>query len=236
MPREAKGHIFMVMVEQKCMKKELDYFYIGKAYGGNQDWFLDFMMHIGGCAAVTACDSSIYLARSLDKDSFYPFNAHALTKKDYILFSKIMKPYLSPRAGGIDRLEIYIDGYSDYLRDREISELRMEAFDGNQSLERGWETVKEQIFQGMPIPYLLLRHQDSALKDFVWHWFLLTGFYESEKIKLVKAVSYGEWQWLNFENLWNTGKEPKGGMILYHWEPQAASANREFVNRKLTKS
>ena len=43
------------------MKKELDYFRIGNSYGGNQDWFLDFMMKIGGCAALTACDSCIYL-------------------------------------------------------------------------------------------------------------------------------------------------------------------------------
>lgn len=42
------------------MQKELDYFTIEHSYGGNQDWFWDPMMKIGGCAAVTACDSSIY--------------------------------------------------------------------------------------------------------------------------------------------------------------------------------
>ena len=48
--------------EKSIMKKELEYFYIGKAYGGNQEWFFDAMMRIGGCAAVTACDSCIYLS------------------------------------------------------------------------------------------------------------------------------------------------------------------------------
>ena len=45
------------------MKKELDFFRVGRAYGGNQDWFADPMMRLGGCAAVTACDSSIYFDR-----------------------------------------------------------------------------------------------------------------------------------------------------------------------------
>ena len=44
------------------MEKKLDFFYIGESYGGNQDWCFDHMMQLGGCGAITACDSSIYLA------------------------------------------------------------------------------------------------------------------------------------------------------------------------------
>lgn len=36
------------------MKRELEYFRIGGSWGGNQSWFFDFMMRIGGCGAVTA--------------------------------------------------------------------------------------------------------------------------------------------------------------------------------------
>lgn len=35
------------------MKKELDYFTIEGCYGGNQDWFTNLVMHMGGCAAAT---------------------------------------------------------------------------------------------------------------------------------------------------------------------------------------
>ena len=195
------------------MKRELEYFYIGKSYGGNQDWFLDMMMRIGGCAAVTACDSSIYFARLLKKEAFYPFDMQHLKKQDYKKFSQVMKPYLAPRAGGIDRLDIYIDGYQAYLQDRGIADLTMEPFAGSRPAEQAFAAVKEQIEKEMPLPYLLLRHQDRDLKDFIWHWFLLTGY--DEENRAVKAVSYGEWQWLDFDRLWNTGQEPKGGMILY---------------------
>ena len=43
------------------MKKELQYFKIEEAWGGSQEWFSDRMMRLGGCAAVTACDSCIFL-------------------------------------------------------------------------------------------------------------------------------------------------------------------------------
>lgn len=43
------------------MKQILDYFMIDGEVGGNQDWFRNVVMHIGGCAAATACDCCIYL-------------------------------------------------------------------------------------------------------------------------------------------------------------------------------
>ena len=45
------------------MKKELDYFTIEGCYGGNQDWFTNIVMNVGGCGAGTACVSCIYLAK-----------------------------------------------------------------------------------------------------------------------------------------------------------------------------
>ena len=31
----------------------------------------------------------------------------------------------------------------------------------------------------------------------------------------MKAVTYGEWEWLDLGELWNTGEERKGGLVLY---------------------
>ena len=88
------------------MQKELDYFMIEHSYGGNQEWFWDPMMKIGGCAAVTACDSSIYFDCYKGTEGLYPYEKTALTKKDYVKFGMKMKPYLKPRRTGIDSLDI----------------------------------------------------------------------------------------------------------------------------------
>ena len=86
------------------MKKELDYFRIGQSYGGCQDWFPDFFMRMGGCAAA-ACESCIYSDKYRGIKGLYPYDS--LTKNDYINFAAIMKPYLKPRMSGIDTLEFY---------------------------------------------------------------------------------------------------------------------------------
>ena len=62
------------------MKQILDYFMIDGEVGGNQDWFRNVVMHIGGCAAATACDCCIYFAKYKGKKNLYPFDAENLSK------------------------------------------------------------------------------------------------------------------------------------------------------------
>lgn len=198
------------------MKHELKHFKIGYSYGGNQDWFPTFMMRLGGCGAETACDSSMYFALYKGLSKIAPENAATLSKEDYIRFAYEMKPYLSPRMSGIDRLEIFIDGYAEFLRDRGESKLIMTPFDGNEPFEKARKVVKRQIDEGCPIPTLILNHSNPRFKDYVWHWFLINGYDDSENGFLVKAVTYSSYQWLYFQDLWNTGYQRRGGFVLYH--------------------
>lgn len=197
------------------MKQELKYFYIDGVYGGNQDWFRDYMMKMGGCGAVTACDSCIYFDLYKGTAGLYPYLVDQLTRKDYIRFSKEMKPYLHPRWSGIDTLELYMDGMGKYLSDHGDTSIRMRPFYGTRSVEEAKSVVKDQIDRELPIPCLILKHANPSLKDYEWHWFLLTGYEEFAGTFMVKAVTYGSWQWLDLSALWNTGYRRKGGLVLY---------------------
>lgn len=204
------------------MKKELEHFYIGHSYGGNQDWFRTFMMRIGGCGAETACDSSLYFALHKGIEDIYPFDPSRLTKKDYVDFAHMMEKYLWPRMTGIYRPDIYIDGYSRYLGDRGISSIKMSELPGSEPCGKAAEALMGQIDAGFPVPTLILNHRERTLKDYVWHWFLINGYElpedpaDSEAAGMrVKAVTYSGWQWLDFEKLWDTGYESKGGLVLY---------------------
>lgn len=198
------------------MKHELPHFHIGASYGGNQDWFPTFMMRIGGCGAETACDSSIYLAVHRGLTKIAPANAAALTREDYVRFAYEIKPYLSPRMSGIDRLDIFIDGYNSFLRDRGEARLSMTPFHGSEPLERAREAVIRQIDGGCPIPTLVLNHSDRRLRDYVWHWFLINGYDDAEGSFRVKAVTYSHYRWLSLQDLWDTGHERRGGFVLFH--------------------
>ena len=198
------------------MKKELPHFNIGASYGGNQDWLPTFMMRIGGCGAETACDSSMYFALHRGLSKIAPENYRALGRDEYVDFAYVMKPYLSPRMTGIDRLDIFVDGYSQYLRDMGEDSLSMTEFSGDEPYDSAKSAVIRQIDGGYPIPTLILNHRDKRYEDYVWHWFLINGYDDSANGFLVKTVTYSHYQWLSLKDLWNTGYKRRGGFVLYH--------------------
>lgn len=200
----------------KEMKKELDYFNVDGKYGWDQNDFKDLWMNKGGCACVTACDSFIYMRKYMGKDKLYPYDIDRITSLDYIDFSNSVKPYLSPRITGIDRLEIYVDGVSEFLEDMDEHSITLSEFSGDNSLEDAKNAVKSQIDKELLVPMLVLMHKNPRYRDFSWHWFLLTGYDEEVDKFLVKVVSYGSYRWFDLEELWNTGYRRKGGLILFN--------------------
>ena len=195
------------------MRKELPYFKIGSSYGGNQDWYADAWMRRGGCAAETACELSIYLAKYYGLSALCPFDPEQINQKVYVDFGQQMKPYLRPRFGGIDKLSIYQEGYGQYLADHGVK-LQLEGWEGTNTVARTAEVVRQQIDKGMPIPCLVLKHRAPSMNFYVWHWFMLTGYEYFEDICMVKAVTYGSWNWLDLRTLWQSGYRRKGGLIL----------------------
>lgn len=200
------------------MKKELDYFTIEGEFGWNQDDFKDFWMRKGGCACVTLCDFCIYMKKHRGEKLLYPYDVNHLTKRDFIEFSGGVKPYLRPRWMGVNKLSMYVEGVRDYFGMLGFEGLHVESLEGFEESKKARETVKERIDAGFPIPYLLLLHQNPRFKDYVWHWFILGGYEERDRGLFVKAITYGSYQWLSLEELWDTGNKKKGGMILFSRE------------------
>lgn len=197
------------------MKKELPHFAVGSDYGGSQDWCTELWMNIGGCAAVAACDSSIFFMLHKGRRELYPYALADISRKDYVDFTDIMKPYLYPREGGVDRLDLYTDGFGRFLRDRGENAISMSPWPGEHDLSETKDTVKKQIDDGWLIPVLTLQHMHPSMREYVWHWYLLNGYDEQGERFFVKAVTFGAWQWLDFGVLWNTGFDRKGGLVLY---------------------
>lgn len=182
------------------------------------------MMRIGGCGAETACDSSLYFALNLGIEGIYPFDVHRLSKRDYVDFAHIMEKYLWPRMSGIDRTEIFVDGYAKYLRDRGVDSVSMTTLEGTEPYEAAAEAVIRQIDAGYPVPTLILNHRDRKYADYNWHWFLINGYEVSDdqSTVLVKAVTYSSYEWLDLRRLWNTGHIRRGGLVLFSSEGRPA--------------
>lgn len=195
------------------MTKELDYYRVDGSIGWNQEWFQDWSMYDGGCAAVTACDLCIQLARQKGINALYPYDHKNLTRNDYLAFATKMKPYLHPRWQGIDTLGLYISGLSSYWHEAGVDSIKAEGVSGTVPLREAQKRIREQIDGDMIVPYLMLYHKNRSLNDFQWHWFNLAGYEEFDGEFYVKAVTYGNFYWLNLQELWNTGYRRKGGII-----------------------
>ena len=101
------------------------------------------------------------------------------------------------------------------LADAGVTDLCIEGLEGQTPYEKAEEAVEAQIQAGWPIPCLTLKHKEPAYDDYVWHWYMLTGYKKEAGHFSVKAVTYGGARWLDFRGLWDTGYEKKGGLILY---------------------
>lgn len=200
-------------------KNELQYFTIEGAFGGNQDWFSNIVMNMGGCGAATACDCCIYFAKRMGLEALYPYDPEALTIADYKSFSQIMKPYIRPRVGGVKNPQWFIDGFQQYIAD--VNEAKdaqikidMGVFPGTENAAQARTFIMEQIDRGMPVPCLLLRHQDvKQFKDFTWHWFLIVGYEDLGDDLKIKTATYGEAEIFSLNEMWDTGYEEKGALI-----------------------
>ena len=197
------------------MKVELPYFEIEKSYGGQQIWFPHYMMRLGGCGLVTACDCCIYFELYKNLRGLYPFDAKNISQADYINFSEVMKPYLHPRWHGIYKLQMYVDGFKNFLCDTGENHLEISAWDGHNNFKSTHMILKFQIDSGYPVPCLMLQHTNPTLKKYTWHWFLLTGYEILNDDWKVKVVTYGEARWFNFDFMWDTGFSERGGLIIF---------------------
>ena len=93
-------------------------------------------------------------------------------------------------------------------------DIEIREFSGTMEIEKAVQEIRRQIDNGIVIPYLLLKHKNSNFKFLIWHWFLIVGYEEIDKDFYVKVATYGKFHWLSFQELWATGYNKKGGMII----------------------
>ncbi len=194
--------------------RELDYYNVGDSYGGSQDWFPGFWMHVGGCGALTACDACICLARYRGMRWLYPFDPDEVTREDYLRFGRMMQAHLSPRPTGINKTALFMEGFSNYMATRPGPPAALSSVEGDEDVFAAAAAIKRQIDAGVIVPYLLLRHTDREFSDYNWHWFIVNGYDDSDGGFRIKTATFGQWKWFDFIRMWDTGYDQKGGFVI----------------------
>ena len=74
----------------------------------------------------------------------------------------------------------------------------------------------------------MLRHLNvEKYKDFIWHWFLVVGYEKNEQGMWIDVATYGEKVRLDLMELWKTGCEEKGGIVIYELKNAEVQSKNE---------
>ncbi|HBU13344.1 MAG TPA: hypothetical protein DEB31_11705 [Clostridiales bacterium] len=196
-------------------KNELDFFLIdGKYYGGDQNWHTHKMMKLGGCSAVCACETCIWLAKTKPSlAGLYPYDTKYISKEDFLRFFETVFQFIHPGIGGLTSVEKFARMLHKYI-DTTGVKARTRALGGNMPYAAAREFVRGAIDRGLPVMYLMLKHKDDAFADYEWHWFTLTGYEEVQGGMDVMFATWGKKHSFRLDQAWDTGKAWRGGMVV----------------------
>jgi len=196
------------------MKKNLDFIDVEGNYGGDQHWYKDKFMRLAGCSSVCASEACAYLAgRFPHLRGLYPHDPARIGKKEFISFMTGMFSFFPPGITGLSNIRRFRRCFLDYADAAGVA-VRPALMDGREPLGAARDFVTAALDEGYPVMYLLLRHKDPALDDYTWHWFNLTGYETKGESMSVDFATWGSKHTADFDNLWNTGANHLGGMVV----------------------
>lgn len=196
------------------MKKELDFIDIEGFYGGDQHWYKDPFMRLAGCSAVCASEACAYLAGHFPHlRGLYPGDPAHIAKEEFEAFMAHMFTYITPGITGMSSIHRFGRCFLNYADSVGVG-VKLTLLGGGASAEDARAFAAGGLNEGFLVLYLLLKHKDPALDDFTWHWFNLTGYEIKGESMTVGFATWGKKHTADFDNLWNTGANHKGGMVI----------------------
>lgn len=209
------------------MHNEIEFITVdGRHYGGDQNWGRRFIMRLGGCSTVTACEIALCLARSGGElRRLYPFDTGNVTRDDFITYCEEVFAFVHPGLRGLTDIRKYADGLARFAGSCGVR-LRIRTLDGSCSTQAASEFIRENVDAGLPVAYLMLNHKDPRFEDFEWHWFTVTGYRIVHEDTELKVATYGRSHLLSLNDAWNTGYRWKGGLVAAAGETTSAGSLR----------
>ncbi len=191
----------------------------GAAYfGGAQSWYSKERSRRAGCGSTCAANIMAYLALTRpEMRSLYAYDGMSL--EDFTQHMEEVYRYVTPRTGGLNRVEYFSDGAADFAASRGIL-LKPQVFCVEGNMTRGRAPVSEFIgfakaglSSDCPLGFLVLtRGREKKLQG--WHWITITQA-DIEESRVI-ALASDEGARRSFDlRLWYLSTRMRGGLVYF---------------------
>jgi hypothetical protein len=187
-------------------------------FGGAQEWFLAERRRRAGCGPTCAANVLAYLALSRPElRKLYGYDDMSLV--DFSLHMEEVYKFVTPRTGGLNRVEFYSEGVEDFAASRGIL-LKPQVFSsvGNMAKDRPSaaefiEFAKAGLSTDCPLGFLVLtRGREKNLQG--WHWITITSIEIEDGCAIATASDEGLTRRFDLR-LWYISTRMRGGLVYF---------------------
>lgn len=175
-------------------------------YGGNQHWFPSKAHQLSGCGPVAAANITAYLSQSFpDKfDNLYPSKG-ILNKNDFINHMIEIRKYVRPGIFGLTSAQQFSENVLSFSQSRGVSLIPHILDENAINMNEAISFISQALCQKLPVAILVLKHPVKELKDYTWHWMIITRLLLNPKNNryYISVSTYGERREIDLDLLWN---------------------------------
>ena len=187
-------------------------------FGGDKSWYSRERSRRAGCGPTCAANVLSYLAFTRPKlRALYAYDNMNLS--DFAMHMEEVYKFVTPRAGGLNRVEFFSDGVADFAASRGIL-LNPQVFsvsgnmtDGRPPVSEFIEFAKAGLLSDCPLGFLVLtRGREKKLQ--AWHWITIT----QADIEGTSAIASASDEGINrsFDlRLWYLSTRMRGGLVYF---------------------
>ncbi len=180
--------------------------------GGDQHWYKAKFHSLSGCGPTTAATILVYLAENFEccRNLYaYKFSAK---KEDFIRHMDEVRDYVKPGINGLTSKTYFACELRRFAQTRDI-QIKTKLINKNFNVDEAYEKIKVSIDKGFPLALLILRNPEPSLEELTWHWMVVIGYKDENKILV---STWGKIYELSFKKVWNhTGKNSSGIVEIY---------------------
>jgi len=187
-------------------------------FGGAQEWYSIERSRRAGCGPTCAANLLAYLAQTRPElRALYDYDKMDLV--DFSLHMEEVYKFVTPRTGGLNRVEYFSEGVEDFAASRGIS-LKPQVFSVSGNMTRGRpsasefvEFAKAGISSDCPLGFLVLtRGREKRLQ--YWHWITITTIDIEDGCAIATASDEGLSRSFDLR-LWYLSTRMRGGLVYF---------------------